>query len=319
MPETSGFFGIENVLPTVGARSSARSRHEDGSLRAHGGEWRRGAFAFVLVGALALGGCLAPEKGSASKCGDFGAPPRDWRHLRVGVLGDSITDRNQTSTQNVYWQYLAEWLAWEKTGVYGISGHTSAQIPWQTDQMTTDMGDDVDAVTILIGTNDYASSVPLGEWYETATEPVNWWGNEKPLPVRRYSNDAGTFRGRLNLALEKLKRRYPDAQIVLFTPIHRAYFWYSETNVQPSENVPNEIGLHIEDYVRAIREAGQIWSCPVIDLYGESSLSPMLKESHAKLFRSADRDRLHPNSEGQRRMAALIYAKLQSLPGTFRR
>ena len=280
---------------------------------------RSSPFVFVLAGALALGGCATSTKCPVSGVGDFGAPPHDWRGLRVGVLGDSITDRNQTSSQNVYWQYLAKWFAWEKTGVYGISGHTSELIPWQTDQMAADMGDDVDAVTILIGTNDYASSVPLGEWYETATEPVNWWGKEKPMSVRRYSQDKGTFRGRLNLALEKLKRRYPDAQIVLFTPIHRAYFWYSETNVQPSENVPNEIGLHIEDYVQAIREAGQIWSCPVIDLYGESSLTPMLKESHAKLFRSSDKDRLHPNSEGQRRMAALIYTKLQSLPGTFRR
>ena len=280
---------------------------------------RSSPFVFVLAGALALGGCATSTKCPVSGVGDFGAPPHDWRGLRVGVLGDSITDRNQTSSQNVYWQYLAKWFAWEKTGVYGISGHTSELIPWQTDQMAADMGDDVDAVTILIGTNDYASSVPLGEWYETATEPVNWWGKEKPMAVRRYSQDKGTFRGRLNLALEKLKRRYPDAQIVLFTPIHRAYFWYSETNVQPSENVPNEIGLHIEDYVQAIREAGQIWSCPVIDLYGESSLTPMLKESHAKLFRSSDKDRLHPNSEGQRRMAALIYTKLQSLPGAFRR
>jgi len=240
--------------------------------------------------------------------------PVQWRGLKVGVLGDSITDPKQKN--ETYWRYLSAWLDWD-VKVYGISGHAWSHIPGQTDRMIAEMGDEVDAVVIFVGTNDYAGGRPLGKWYDEAEAFVNWWGQDRKLTHRSFNKDPNTVRGSINIALEKLKKRYPDTQIVLLTPTKRWFFTCSKTNVQPAEDWPNTLGLHLEDYVACVREAGQIWSCPVIDLYGESGLVPCT-EGYSKYFRDEKTDGLHPNSLGHERLARLIYHRLYALPATFR-
>ena len=70
----------------------------------------------------------------------------------------------------------------------------------------------------------------------------------------------------------------------------------------------------MEDYIRVIREAADIWSVPLIDLYRESGLLPT-EGVYAKCCRDKDgTDMLHPNTEGHRRLAELIRLKLLSLP-----
>jgi len=99
------------------------------------------------------------------------------------------------------------------------------------------------------------------------------------------------------------------------TPIHRAVF--GEHADQPAENWPNVSGVYLDTYVDCIRETGDVWSVPVIDLYREAGLMPILDE-HTSYFRSAEKDRLHPNSAGHERLAKVIFARLHGLPGTFR-
>ena len=249
-------------------------------------------------------------------CGDFGEPPRGWEGLKVGVLGDSITDKHQS--HEIYWQYLAAWLKWD-VHVYGISGQRWLHIPEQADAMIKEMGDDVDAILIMMGTNDFAAGDKLGEWYVTTPSTVNWWGQDRALEQRAFNFDKNTVKGRINVALDKLKRRYPDSQIVILTPTQRAFFQCSPTNVQPAMDWPNTDKRYLDEYVAAVKEGAAIWGCPVIDLYGEAGLVPLLKDEYAKYYRNKDRDLLHPNGLGHRRLADLIYCKLRALPGTFRR
>ena len=270
---------------------------------------------FLLITAAMFAGC-GTMKPAAEPSGEFGPPPADWRGAKVAVLGDSITDPGQVKCNRVYWQYLSAWLGWEAK-IYGISGHRWDHIPGQIDRAVKEMGDDVDAFFIFVGTNDYAQGVPLGEWYEEKEGEVNWWGKMRKLKHRTLSMNPGTVRGRLNLALEKLRRRYPDAQVVIMTPTKRAAFRCSETNVQADDDWTNTIGLHLEDYVKVVREGAEIWGCPVIDLYAEAPLLPRLDE-FAKVYRNAQTDRLHPNSEGHRRLASVIYRRLRAIPATFR-
>jgi len=65
--------------------------------------------------------------------------------------------------------------------------------------------------------------------------------------------------------------------------------------------------------VEAIKEAGNLWAVPVIDLNAISGLNPTLPE-YLKFFRNAETDRLHPNSEGQLRMARAIAGQLLCYP-----
>ena len=74
-----------------------------------------------------------------------------WEGAKVAVFGDSITDPAQTNSQRVYWQYLADWLKWNPA-VFGISGHSWSNMPGQIDRAENAMGDEVDAVTIFLGT-----------------------------------------------------------------------------------------------------------------------------------------------------------------------
>ena len=88
-----------------------------------------------------------------------------WYGKRVAYLGDSITDERQTTTQKVYWQYLEELLGIVPT-VYGISGNQWHQIIPQAERMIAKQGQEVDAILIFMGTNDFNAGVPLGAWYE---------------------------------------------------------------------------------------------------------------------------------------------------------
>ena len=247
--------------------------------------------------------------------------PSQWDGKRVAFLGDSITDARQIGTTNdVYWHML-EGILGIRPFVYGISGHRMNQIIGQGERLERDHGQDVDAIIVFIGTNDYNGGIPLGEWYtysyeQTVAANRQTGRTEVFRKHRELVYDDATFRGRANTTLRWLKTHYPDKQIIFLTPIHRAYATFSADNIQPPESFANACGLFIEDYIQAVRELADVWAVPVIDLASISGLYPMLDE-HAKYFRNADTDRLHPNTEGHVRMAWAIAYQLLGYPADF--
>jgi lysophospholipase L1-like esterase len=239
-----------------------------------------------------------------------------WMQKRVAYFGDSITDPRNSGSKNKYWNFLQEWLGITPY-VYAVSGRQWDDIPRQADKLQTEHGDSVDAILIFIGTNDYNNGVPIGEWYEEKAEQV-MYGHGQPKKMtdrkRRYmSMDKSTYRGRINIALDKVKRMYPTKQIVLLTPIHRAQFHRSEKNWQCTEDYTNQCGIYIEEYIQAVKDAGNIWAVPVIDMNAVSGLYPMMDE-HAQYFADPETDCLHPNDKGHERMARTLYYQLAVLP-----
>ena len=237
-----------------------------------------------------------------------------WQNKRVAYLGDSITDAKILPDDTHYWGYLQDMLGTESY-VYGISGRQWKHILDQANKLKAEHGDEVDAIMIFMGTNDYNSGTPIGEWFTETTEVVNANGKMVERKRRDYVFDNSTFRGRLNIALDSLKKMYPTKQIVMLTPIHRGFAQFSEKNVQPSEEYCNGCGEYIDAYVNSIKEASSIWSVPVIDLYSLSGLLPALPEQ--SMYVPGGNDNLHPNAEGHRRIALCIYYQLQALPCTF--
>ena len=235
-----------------------------------------------------------------------------WKGAKVAFLGDSITDPCHVGCKKNYWNFLIDDLKLDAK-VYGVNGDTWKGVPNQVNRIHEAMADDLDAIFIFMGTNDYMGGIPLGEFFELKDEETNLWGKMTKMKRRCFNRDLGTFKGRINVALEKVKTEFPDTQIILMTPIHRAFFTCSATNVQPPECFPNATGHYVDEYVEAVKEAGRIWSCPVIDLHGESGLLPM-NDSYIKYFSNSKVDRLHPNTAGHRRLADLIEAKLNALP-----
>lgn len=236
-----------------------------------------------------------------------------WKGKKVAVFGDSISDKDLKGWKH-WWAQLAEMTGIEPF-VYAKNGWQWNGLPKQVDAMAAE-NVRPDAILVFLGTNDFNANVQLGQWWFVVSEKVDCNGKEIVCNERVFDFSANTLRGRINIALRRLKHDYPDSQIVLLTPIHRGLFKCSPTNVRAGEEYANTLGLWLDDYVRCVQEAGQVWSVPVIDLYGESGLYPS-DSAYGKCFNRADTDLLHPNSEGHRRMAALIAAKLSALPPTF--
>lgn len=261
-----------------------------------------------------------------------------WAGSRVAFLGDSITDAGQLSSQDIYWHQLVDILGIEPY-VYGISGHQTKHIKGQAEKLAADHGQEVDAILIFIGTNDFNGSVPLGEWCTEESVRVNRGGVSTILKHKVPEMDGGTMRSEVNRFMSYLKETFPTKQIIMLTPIHRAYFNCSANNIQPDESYANPLGLYIDDYVQVIKEAANVWAVPVIDLNSISGLYP-LEPAQTQYFREAAKDNphtaaeaaaaepgsaaglekhdlLHPNTAGQLRMAYAIAYQLLGYPARF--
>lgn len=243
-----------------------------------------------------------------------------WAGKTAAFLGDSITDGVGTAPGTRYLDVLGRMVGLNAHG-YGVNGARFAGLYDQAQRMAAELGPDVDAVFLLAGTNDYMGSVPLGEWFSESDAPVVCRTDSDGAPLaqsmrkhRTALMDPSTFRGSINMVLDFLKHRYAQKQIILMTPIHRAYACFGETNIQPDERYANALGLYIDDYTAVVREASRLWATELIDLESASGLFPLYDES-AVYFANPDLnqlhpDRLHPGAAGHMRMAQVIAAKL---------
>ena len=239
-----------------------------------------------------------------------------WAGKKVAYFGDSITDPRNKASKNKYWSFLEQWLGITPY-VYAVSGRQWNDIPRQADQLMEQHGDTVDAILILMGTNDYNNGVPLGKWYDEKDEEVMYGhGQVKKMTMRKRQYlcmDNDTYRGRINIALKKVKQMYPTKQIIVMTPIHRQNFHANEKNWQCSEDYTNQCGEYLQAYIDATKEVANVWAVPVIDMNSLCGLYPMLDE-YAQFFRDAETDRLHPNDLGHERMARVLMYQLLAQP-----
>ncbi|WP_313579835.1 SGNH/GDSL hydrolase family protein [Chishuiella sp.] len=221
----------------------------------------------------------------------------DFSSLNFAFIGDSITFG--VGTDKTYHSFLADDLLVNNTS-YAVNG---AQYNQMLTQLNTAKSSGINFETIFIfgGTNDYNSNIPLGDFYNELTESVNKNGTMQNLKRKDYLYNSSTFKGRINNLLLFAKKNFPNSQIVLVTPLHRGYATFGSTNVQPAENYSNSLNLYINDYVNAIREASDIYSVPLLDLFKIGNLLPTLEEYNS-FFTNSSTDMLHPNRAGHYRL-----------------
>lgn len=209
---------------------------------------------------------------------------------RIVFLGDSITEGfGVTSIEMLYWKQIAE-----KTGAhcfgYGISGTRIApQYPLESDDTffgsrVTQMIPDADVIVVFGGTNDFGH------------------GNAALGTITDRTND--TFYGAYFCLLTQISERYPDAQIVVTTPLHRE----SEEDVGYNEGGVRRCGP-LSVYVHAIREVAEFFGVAVVDLFRNCMIQPRvpaLKERYAP-------DGLHPNDAGHTLIAKCMLSVLEKL------
>ena len=217
----------------------------------------------------------------------------EWAGKVASFLGDSITYGINTTKK--YHEYLKELVGFSTCNNYGIDGSSITSHSHGICDRLSSVSSNSDIIFIFGGTNDFFYNKSLGEWYSLS-------GKKRTL-----NTDTATFKGALSVICDTLKTNFPNKQIVLMTPIHRYTFAGQQTDFEA-----NASGLYLEDYVNCIKEAGQIFSIPVIDLYGESGLYPANTANATEYFHT--NDKLHPNEKGHLRLAKTIMKKLKNIP-----
>jgi len=210
---------------------------------------------------------------------------------RISFLGDSITEGYRASDPSlVYWRRFEQDKAIVKG--YGVAGTRIAmrRIPSpdpsfdETFELRSDQIDrDSDVIVIFGGTNDF--------------------GHGDAMLGGKDDQDRYTFCGALNCLADHLSKRFPNAQLVWMTPLHRN-----------DEDSPfNEWGIKhtapLSDYVDALTQMCQRKGFALLDLYHLSGLDPrdpVLRETYSP-------DGLHPNDAGMERIYTLLREFLISL------
>lgn len=212
---------------------------------------------------------------------------------KIAFLGDSITEGHGVENpENFFWRRIEKSTGANCYG-YGIGGTRIAMQKTPSENPLWDfyfgsrverMIPDADIVVVFGGTNDFGhGDAPFGEDTDRTEE---------------------TFCGAYHVLLEKLIKRYPKAQIVVMTPLHRD----SENELGVNEiGLPREFTL--EKYVDTIISISGYYGIPVLDLFRTSGLQPavpILKKNYMP-------DGLHPNDAGHEKLAARLQGFLQNL------
>ena len=205
---------------------------------------------------------------------------------KINVIGDSITQGvGVSSVENAYQNVMGRMVGAAEVRSFGISGTRLARqygadnYPWPFTERFQSMPDDADLVVVFGGTNDYGhGDAPFGTFEDR-------------------TND--TFMGACHFLFSGLVKKYPDARIVVMTPLQTSY------DQNPSANT----GRPLVDYVDAIMEIAAHYSLPVLDLYRTAGICPRIEE-HIPRYMP---DGLHPNDAGAYRVAERLAAFLDAL------
>lgn len=214
---------------------------------------------------------------------------------KIVFLGDSITEGCGVSDKkNIYWQRIGAMTGAEVYG-YGIGGTRIAlqQIPTPEPNRHKDqhfasrvdsMIPDADIVVVFGGTNDFGDGdAAFGEMTDRRED---------------------TFCGAYHILMEKLIIRYPDAKIVVMTPLHR---------MSEDETYYNELGVRrmgpLSKYADAIKEIAGFYGVAVLDTFRVSGMQPRFEPLREKYMP----DGLHPNDAGHRLLAQALLGVLETL------
>ncbi len=210
----------------------------------------------------------------------------------ISFLGDSITYGLGSDVR--FSDIVAELAGIETSNNYGISGTlvstgSTYKIENAFINRYSEIDEDSDIIFIMGGTNDWARCVTLGSLGDTTTD---------------------TYYGALEALITALQEEYPDAEIVLATPIKRVDAVNYDGYTQDEDgNMVNPNGDSLEDFANAVLEVAEAYGITVLDLYHAEETDFTSDTSYTTYWS----DGLHPNSNGQTIMAEYIYEQLAEI------
>ena len=214
--------------------------------------------------------------------------------VKITYLGDSITEGTKTSKR--YLEYIEDKLTANNYDVTTVNlGIGGTRITSTTDRPDgfvnrwQDIPTDSDVIVVFGGTNDYGGSSPMGEM----------------------TDDKTTFKGALNELITSIQNTYPNADLLVLTPVKRYYRsstepWSNEDTWRDGDKWLNNEGLLLSDYVDALREVAAYHGAKVIDLYHNSGFNPRVEANYNR----NTTDGLHPNAVGHYLLYKQIYPEV---------
>ena len=213
---------------------------------------------------------------------------------KILFLGDSITQGlGVENPENIFINRIAA-----KTGAvcvnFGVSGTKIQNMIYQYEneaknesfiQRVDRMDDEADIIIVFGGTND--------------------WGEGDGEIGAMENRDSHTFYGACHTLFVKLLNKYPNAEIVVLTPLHRR----RETFLKADGLRHIENKAILVDYVNTIREVAEYYSLPLLDMWKCSKLQPAVEIIKEKFMP----DGLHPNDAGHEIIANRIIGFLKTL------
>ena len=204
------------------------------------------------------------------------APP-SYSDVTVAFVGDSITRGTAMEPGNpIYWEIVNEKLQVKEVAGLGINGScysVTSEYGLRTEPLPNryrSIPKTADIIFILLGTNDFNMNTPLGTIADTADL---------------------SFYGGMNYTFDRFAEEYPDATVILITPIRRhGVLWQ------------NSQGLKLTDYNDAIKAAADKHGYILMDLY---------ELTYEKITPGVLADAVHPNKYGHQIMAEAIITWLQ--------
>lgn len=209
----------------------------------------------------------------------------DFSDKKIACLGDSITAATNLEGQENYLEMsypyqLGEVLNAGEMVNLGIGGSSIGRY-WDNAFVDRykEIPEDSDIIIVMGGTNDgfCASEKELGSLQE---------------------REKRTFAGDLDELLKGLKKDYPDAEIVLVTPLPNIL--HDMLRRDRKDLLPQS------SFVAIMKQLSEEYEIPVIDLYG----SGILDSHDAAVIHSFIPDGVHGNEMGYRYLAEHIAAEL---------
>lgn len=208
--------------------------------------------------------------------GDVKNVKNTWWYKTAALLGISVNNITNCS--------------WSGSRVTGDSSSTTNASAGCSSRRISDLsfkGYNPDIIICYISCNDWASNVPIGNWYDPDNIPEE--------------GTVSTLREAYALMLYKTKQAYPESMVICLTNLEDVK--RDKTPGWPSNNTK---GISVEEWNENIKDVSEILGCHTIDLK-DSGINYNNVTSY-----TVD-DGLHPNNAGMTLIANLVAKEIKSL------
>ena len=206
---------------------------------------------------------------------------------KVVFEGDSITDSDYNPAYNgkSWADYLANKLKMTIASNMALGGSSISTYNSAGSVVTritsNSYPSDTKLFCIMAGTNDWNSNVALGDIGST---------------------DTSTILGALNTIIDHLQTNYPDATIVIMTPMHRS-----------GMRTATRTAGTLSDVAEAYEKVCMNWGVNCINTLKEFGMNAYNTTVANKFYVEQNSDWLHPNPAGHKRIAIRMAGYISTL------